>query len=272
MQLRELRRLKKRHAWAAVLLFAFVLPILKPAGFPALEGLLDQTLAWPARSGLGAPSPVRSGGGDAGGDSSRVADLERMLLESRERYFEAQEVWAQRLGLAEVTKDLDRKPRAVAAGILRSKDASAIRRSILVNRGSDDGLSLGLAVTQGGVFLGTVAHVSARSARVQLLTDPYSRLEVAVRTQEGVRAVAWVRGEDAESLRLRHLVAAVGLVVRPVDPVVTGNADPAVPAGLVVGEVVTAADPDADGVVDARVKPGIDLDRATSVLVLLPSK
>lgn len=268
-------RLRRRHAWSAVLVALFILPILKPAGFPALEGFLDQTLAWPARSGLGSPRAAGDGAGAA--ESARVADLERLLAEAREQHYRAMETWAQRVDLAETlkaggTKGLDREWLAVCATILRSKDASSIRRSLLVNRGSEDGVREGCAVTQGKVFLGTVAHVEARSARVQLLDDPYSRLEVAVRTQEGVRAVAWIRGENAETLRLRHLVSATGLVVRPGDPVTTGHAVVSIPSGLLVGEVVEAHDPDADGVLDARVRPAFDLDRTTSVQILLPAR
>jgi cell shape-determining protein MreC len=81
-----------------------------------------------------------------------------------------------------------------------------------------------------------------------------------------------MRGETADTIRLRNLRSRPGLVVRAGDPVVTSNAVERIPAGLLVGEVSEAGDPDADGVLDVRVRPLADLERSTSVLVFLPSR
>jgi rod shape-determining protein MreC len=266
-------RLRKRHAFGGVLVVLFALPVLKPGGFPGVEGWLDGVLAWPARSGIGvaraSSAPPAPSTAEAGG---RVAELEKRIIGLTAEHYDTMEAIAQRLDLREALAGLDRVPASSPARILRSRDLSPGRRSVLLDRGAADGLEKGWAVAMGRTYLGTVAHVEARSARVQLLSDPYARLEVAVRTQEGQRAVAWVRGEDAETLRLRHLRARPGLVVRPGDPVFTSNASERVPAGLLVGEVSEAGDPDADGVLDVRVRPLADLDRSTSVLVFLPPR
>jgi rod shape-determining protein MreC len=264
-------RLRKRHAWGGVLVFLFALPVLKPGGFPAIEGWVDGVLAWPARSGLGVAKASAAATSSSRGSDPRVAVLERRIIGLTADHYDAMEAIAQRLDLKEALVGLDRVPASAPARILRSRDPSPNRRSVLLDRGSEDGFATGCAVAQGRTFLGIVAHVQAKSARVQLLTDPYSRLEVAIRTQEGQRAVAFLRGEAAETLRLRHLRSRPGLVVRPGDPVVTSNAVPNVPAGLLVGEVSECGDPDADGVLDVRVRPLADLERSTSVLVFLPS-
>jgi rod shape-determining protein MreC len=263
-------RLRRRHAWSAVLIALFALPVLRPRGFPGLEGWFDQTLSWPARAGLGGPrEALLASPSDA---SAREKDLERLLLQEREEGYRRMEALAQRADLADVLKGLDRLPRALPARILRSRDASPTRRSILIDRGAADGVREGLAVAVGGTFLGVVRHVEGTASRVQLLDDPWARLEVAVRTQEGARAVAWVRGEDSETLRLRNLRASLGLVVRPGDPVTTNHADVRVPAGLLVGQVTEAGDPDQDGALDVRMRPLFDLDRTRSVLVLFPGE
>src|SRR5262245_16089066 len=264
-------RLRKRHAWWAVLIVLFALPVLKPGGFPGFEGWLDSTLAWPARSGVGDAKADDAGSSSSEGDA-RVKDLEVRLTEQRADHYEAMEAVAQRLEIADWLGGLDRVPPCARARILRSRDLSPGRRSVLIDHGAADGIAEGYAVAQGRVFLGIVRHVEPRAARVQLLDDPYTRIEVAVRTQEGQRAVAWVRGEDAETLRLRNLRARKDLQVRPGDPVVTSNADERIPAGLLVGQVTEAGDPDADGVLDVRVRPFLDLDRSTSVLVFLPPR
>ncbi len=136
--------------------------------------------------------------------------------------------------------------------------------------GEADGVEVGQAVAQGRVLVGVVQHVEAHAARVQLLTDAYTRLAVAVRTADGVRATAWMRGGADDDVPLRNLRAADDLRVHVGDPVLTSHDDGLVPAGLIVGYVTRASDDDGDGVLDVRVHPLFDLGRSTTVLVLVP--
>ena len=68
-------RLRKRHAWGAVLIVLFVLPVLKPGGVPALEDPAGGFFAWFAEV---LPSPrLWTDDGEAEGDG--VTDRERAL-------------------------------------------------------------------------------------------------------------------------------------------------------------------------------------------------
>ena len=58
--------------------------------------------------------------------------------------------------------------------------------------------------------------------------------------------------------------------VLPGAPVFTSNADPLVPASLLVGFVTEVSDRDLDGMPRIRLRPALDLGRATRVLVILP--
>lgn len=266
-------RLRKRHAWSAVLLLLFVLPILQPAGFPALEGRIGSALGWTARAELANPHAWAAGRTtDDDADTPRVRALEQMVLSEREEHARVLDELAQRGELTTTLQGFERLPRAVAARILRARDASATRRSLLVDRGTDDGLAPGQAVTQGRVLVGVVQHADATTARVQLVTDPMMRLEVAVRTAEGRRATAWMRGGADDEVPLRNLRASDDLRVRLGDPVLTSHDDGGVPAGLLVGWVSQVGDDDADAVLDVRVHPMLDLARTTSVLVLVPTE
>jgi rod shape-determining protein MreC len=277
-------RLRKRHAWSAVLVGLFVLPLVKPEGFPGAQGWGDAALSWPARSDVANPHSWLANRASTGpSDDAAVRAVEQILLEERQRSFEEREALMQRLAIVEAhqASSLDRLPRTLSARVLRAHDASPRRKSILVDRGSTDGVVEGLAVSQGRVLVGTVQRAQGRSARVKCVTDPESRVEVAVLVSADAgggeprpadqRAVAFLYGGgDPERLALRFAKAGGSRPIRPGDPVVTGNGDERIPAGLLVGYVVETSDPDGDGVPDLRVRPLLDLDATTTVTVLLP--
>jgi rod shape-determining protein MreC len=268
-------RVRKRHAWSAVLLVLFALPVVKPEGFPGFEGAGDSAVCWFARAGALNPHGWFSREEPSGPDSARVRDLTGMLLASRAEEYRLREEMAQREDLREwlsKAAPLTRVPKAVMAKVLRARDASRTRRSIAIDRGTEDGVAPGLAVVQGRTFLGTVASTRGGFARVQLLTDPHARLEVAVVTSGGARAVGYLRGGgDPDRLALRFVRRREGVEVRPGDPVVTGNGDERVPSDLLVGYVVEAGRVGPDGVLEVVARSQMDLESATTVQVLVPA-
>jgi rod shape-determining protein MreC len=265
-------RLRRRHAWGAALIALFALPVLKPQGFAAVEDPPAGFFAWFAR--LEPLNPRLWDRSDAPeGDSPRVRDLERAYAELAEAQ-QQDAVRADDLAALKDALELDRLPVARLARILRAHDPSPHRRSVLIDRGTEDGIEEGFPVVAGGVYVGRVQIVRSRSALVRLVTDPQSRLEVAVRTDAGRRVTGFLRrrgpigaGEDLEIENLR-LVGDVGRVPEHV-PVFTSNADALVPAGLLVGYVSQVSDPEADGFPTVTVRPALDLSRSTEVLVLL---
>ena len=264
-------RLRKRHAWSAVLIGLFALPVIKPEGFPSFEGRLDSAINWYAKSDLGNPHSWRAGPPAAGEDSAQAKDLREQLGTLREDYFATLEQLRQSQELSASLAGLPRLPRSIPARIQRAHDASSLRRSIVIGRGSEDGVVEGSAVVRGAVLLGVVQQVQAHASRVRLVDDPHSRLEVALRTVEGERAVGYVAPGDSTTLRVKSLRAREGLVVRAEDPVFTSAGNPQVPPGLLVGRVVRAQSADADTFVEVSFRPLLDLERSVTVMVLLPA-
>ena len=265
-------RLRQKHVVFATLVALFVLPVLKPDGFPSLEGRVDAVLNWTGRFDVGNPHawrvPSVSGGGEV---DAHAKALEVIVITQREEIFRRDDDATQRADLRAALEGIDRLPLAVSARILRAHDASTTRRSVLLDRGSEDGVAVGQAAVLGRVLVGLVQHVEAHTARVQLVTDPYSRLHVALRTQEGGRVTAWLHGgSDEKRMPLTNLRANDGLEIREGDPVLTDAETELVPAGLVVGTVVHSNDADADTRVDVRIRPLADLDRSETLLVLVP--
>src|SRR5262245_60259370 len=220
-------RVRKRHAWSAVLVVLFALPVVKPEGLPWLEGLLDSTLSWPARAGIGAPATT--GEPQAGTPSARERDLEIGNGQVRDALFQSLDETRQRAELKEALAGLSALPRAVPARVSRGGDASSLRKSVRIDRGSSEGVEKGDAVVQGGVLIGRVEQVESHAARVQLVTDRRARLELAIRTGDGQRAVGFLDGGNGDVLSMRNVRAREGLVVRVGDPVLTSNGDERVP-------------------------------------------
>jgi rod shape-determining protein MreC len=266
-------RLRRRHAWGAALIALFALPVLKPDGVPLVEDAPGGFFAWFARVEPLNPRLWDRAPSDEE-ECRRAKELERVLAEVTE----ARSVESAREGDAASLKDaleLDRLPLSRLARVLRAADPVPSRRSILIDRGSDDGVAPGYAVVSGGVYVGRVHVVWGRSALVRLVTDPNARVEVAVRTERDRRTTGFLRrrgpalGPDLLEVDCVRLAGDMGRVREHV-PVFTSNADPLVPAGLLVGYVSEVADPEADGFPRLTVRPALDLERSTEVLVLLP--
>ncbi len=266
-------RFRKQHAWGAVLIALFALPVLKPDGVPALEspvsGVFDGAAGY-------IPTPSGRQGGD--GDSTRTRELERELHDVWERHMQ----FVQRVRGMESLKgvladdQLGRRPRALVARVLRAHDPAPRRRSILISRGAEDGVRVGHAVVMGRVYLGRVRKVRSTTSIVQLATDPSSRLGVFVRTDKEVLLRGFARrsgvrdGEDQLILKFVRTPRGAGSV--PVGAAVfTSNFDERVPANLLVGTISQSTDPDLDRMPTLYVRPAFDLDRSVEVVVLLPS-
>ena len=270
-------RFRRRHAWGAILIALFALPVLRPQGIPFLERPVASFFAW--FEAVPALNPRLWSGRDADDESdgprARALAVENALL--REHFAERLQAQQDLGRTLEALQDagLDRLPRAVSARVLRSTDASGWRQSILIDRGEDDGLEPGVVVVSGPVLVGRVEVVEGRSALVKLFTDRQSRLEVAMRSDRGVRLTGFVRGEGAarpgDDLFVRDVRVGedVGRLL-PGTPVVTSNEDVRVPAGLLVGWITEVRDKDLDGLPTVRLRPAFDLARTTRVFVLLP--
>jgi rod shape-determining protein MreC len=270
-------RLRRRHAWGAVLIALFVLPIWRPEGFPGLERIPGSLYGALAEAPIANPRLWRGQSDDPTEASPRLMALEEENARVWERVAllrDQLKAFADlRAGLAEA--ELDRQPLARSVVVLRGADPASFRQSLLVDRGADDGLTEGLAVTDGRVFVGRLKALHGGTALVQMVTDPHSRLEVAVRTEKGERARGYLRGTSrgrgASSLEVRFArVAPDKDRILPGAPVLTSNADLRIPAGLLVGFVESAGDPDGDGMPILEIRPALDPDRLVDLFVLVP--
>ena len=149
--------------------------------------------------------------------------------------------------------------------------ASVIGRSsspwvstITVDRGSQHGLSSGLAVVDGNTIVGQITAVGKRFSEVLLITDKSSAVDVLVQPS---RASGVLEGELGESMKLRYVTDKSG--VSKGDKIITSGLDGIYPKGIYVGTVSTVSSSHASLFHKITVKPALDVERLESVLVLL---
>ena len=158
---------------------------------------------------------------------------------------------------------------AVATSVI-ARESSEFRRLVLLDKGTDDGISVGdVAVAAGGALAGRVAEVGPASAKVVLLTDSSSTVTGQLTTNA---ATGEVVGQLGGVLIMRQIDA--GETVAVGDEVVTagielgGGVRSPYPKGLLVGQVVDVKRDANDVVQTAFLQPAAQLDKLEYVLVI----
>jgi rod shape-determining protein MreC len=146
---------------------------MRPLG--ALQGWLSQRVS-AVRTLLTSPADLATLRADNLRLEAEVARLERELVAVREQAAEA-EVLAGLLGYARTRPE----SRYVAARVI-GQDISPFIRSVWIDRGSDGGLQQGMPVVTERGLVGRVAEVYSTVARIQLITDPHSTVNVRLQS------------------------------------------------------------------------------------------
>lgn len=144
---------------------------------------------------------------------------------------------------------------------------SSLFRSVRIDRGRADGLTLGAAVIGDEGVVGRVAALGRKSSDVMLLIDANSSADVLV---QRTRARARVRGRGSDSdfaLDAQYLSRVAQ--VEPGDLLVTGGLGRTFPKGLLVGRVM-GVERRAFGLYQrAIIEPSVDFARLEHVMVVV---
>jgi rod shape-determining protein MreC len=135
--------------------------------------------------------------------------------------------------------------------------------TLLIDRGSSDGVSLGMPVVAVGGVVGRIVRISSGVAKVQTIGDPASGVAVTVQ-DSGYQGM--VVGRLRDVCELIYVPGYADLAHG--DLLVTSSLDRIYPRGVPVGRVVGL--PEGSGLARRfEVKPGVDFQRLSEVLVLL---
>jgi rod shape-determining protein MreC len=153
--------------------------------------------------------------------------------------------------------------RYVAASVI-GRDPSPFVKYVMINRGSDDGLRRGMPVVTQQGLVGRVAAVTAGAARVQLITDPASSVNIRI---EPSRAQAILLGSITGELSLDMVPQSTEIKIG--DLVLSSGLGGHYTANILIGQIVSVRRRDTDLFQSAAVQPVVDFSNLEIVLVII---
>lgn len=151
---------------------------------------------------------------------------------------------------------------AITASII-ANSATSWFQSSLVNKGSADGVRKGMAVLNSQGVVGQVVAVTGRTAKVLLLTDANSGVDVLI---QRTRARGIVSGSLDNGTVLKYVKRSED--VQPGDRLVTSGMDGVFPKGMMVGAVIKVQKQNLGLFQSIEVLPAVRFDRLEEVLVV----
>lgn len=162
------------------------------------------------------------------------------------------------------------------------RDHARIFATAIIDRGSADGVKVGMPVVDSRGLVGRIAATRAAISRIVLISSPDCSFGIV---DQRSRELGVVRGSDAtrwdlgnnnsneemvvspHALELEYLSPSADIRVH--DSLVTSGLSGITPNGIRVGEVVEIVTRTEADVYDIRVRPYADLDHLQSVAVVL---
>ena len=152
--------------------------------------------------------------------------------------------------------------RYLAATVI-GRDPSPFLEYVIINRGSDDGLRRGMPVVTQQGLVGRIAAVTADAARVQLITDPASTINVKL---EPSNAQAVIRGEVSGEISLAMIPQSAPVEIG--DLILTSGLGGNYPANILIGQVTGVRRRETDLFQSASVQPVVDFNQLEIVLII----
>jgi rod shape-determining protein MreC len=149
------------------------------------------------------------------------------------------------------------------AATVIGRDPSPFLRYVIINIGSNDGIRQGMPVVTEQGLVGRVEAVTADAARVQLIADPASAVNVSLQNS---KTEAMLVGSITGDLSLDMISQDV--TVQPGDVVLTSGLGGGYPPNLLVGQVISVRKLDYELFQQATVQPIVNYDELQFVLVI----
>jgi rod shape-determining protein MreC len=235
-----------------------------PPGSGPLEAAAAVELA-PLQSGAASASAWFGGiGGFLAGAGLRREneELRREIERLRREVQESRERVAAALRLERLLDFRGKSAFALTAAGVIGRDASGLYRTVLIDRGSVDGLEHQQAVLSPDGVVGRVIKVFPRSALVLLVTDRSSGIDAIV---QRTRDQGVVQGGGGGGCVLKYLDRSAEVEVG--DYVVTSGIGGRFPKGVLIGQV-SGINQGGDLFQSVDIRPSAGLNRLEEVLVV----
>ncbi len=188
---------------------------------------------------------------------AQVSQLGTQVIELQQRVNET-EILAALVDFSRTNPESTYKAAAVIG-----RDPSPFLHYIIINRGSNDDIRRGMPVVTNQGLVGRIDAVIADAARVQLITDPGSSVNI------------YLQNADTNAVLLGSVTGDVSLdmisqnvSVEPNDLILTSGLGGGYPPDLIIGQVVTLRSLEFELFQQATVQPAVDFSRLDIILVI----
>jgi rod shape-determining protein MreC len=159
----------------------------------------------------------------------------------------------------------------IAASVI-ARESSDVRRTVVIDRGSDDGLKAGdIVITAGGALAGRIVDVGSDFAHIGLISDSTSTV-IGQLSAAGVNGKVTGTGQERGELIMADVDATasvtVGEEVYTAGIELGGGIRSPYPKGLLIGRVVQAVHDPNEVVQTVILEPAAPLDRLEYLLVI----
>lgn len=157
-----------------------------------------------------------------------------------------------------------------------SRNDAVISRHFSIDLAADEGVHTGMGVLATEVLVGIIEQAGTLTSRVRLLSDPGTRMSVAIGRVDGTDFTAvdgsfWLVGGGHGRIEIRdvhHQYVNDG-DIRLGDVVLTRRDDPRLPPSVTIGTIVDMeTDPDNGLLYILHVDPGVELESIRRVYVV----
>ncbi|HLA88192.1 MAG TPA: rod shape-determining protein MreC [Anaerolineales bacterium] len=188
---------------------------------------------------------------------TQVSQLQTQVIELQQRVNET-EILAALVNFSRSNPESTYKAAAVIG-----RDPSPFLHYIIINRGSNDDIQRGMPVVTNQGLVGRIDAVIADAARVQLITDPASSINVYLQNAEtNAVALGSVTGDVSLDMISQNTVVESG------DLILTSGLGGGYPSDLIIGQVVTLRTLEYELFQEATVQLALDFSRLDIVLVI----
>lgn len=187
-----------------------------------------------------------------------VTSLQSQIIELQQQLREAQVLYA----LLDFARSNPQGGQYVAAAVI-GRDPNPFLRYIFIDRGSDDGLRRGMPVITNQGLVGQVDAVTSSAARVRLISDPSSVVNVRI---EPHRSDAQLVGSITGDLVLDMVSQDAEL--QNGDLILTSGLGGSFPPDILIGQVTSVRKATGELFQSAAVQPVVNFITLQAVLVI----
>jgi rod shape-determining protein MreC len=188
---------------------------------------------------------------------SEISLLQSQVIQLKQQLEEADILYA----LLNFARD-NPENQYVASAVI-GRDPSPFMHYVIIDHGSDSGIRHGMPVVTDQGLVGRVDAVTAKAARIQLITDPGSVINVKM---ESLGVDAQLSGSLTGEINLQMVPQELDF--KPGEIILSSGLGGTYPANLLVGQVISVINRETDLFQSGVVQPVVDFGNLNAVLVI----